>query len=375
MLIGSFIIPAQVLLIPLFFLLKTLGLIDTYLAIILPYVGILIPIATLILRSFFQEIPRELKESAKIDGASDLKIFLRVVLPLSKPALGSCIILLFLETWNEFIFALVFLHSPQAADDPGRHREDRRRQVPPARRHVLRIHHDYGNPDTHRVHCFPEVVHRGHHHGCPEGVKGGARMKLHSTDSARLKRHFARVLKVLEQSKPVDKNRMVERAEFQSRLNRTQAALAAQGVQTGLVFSDEHYCGDVPYLGGNTNITVEQVAGVVGRTGFHIMAGLEGGYVAEQLAPRAGATVHKAELLQLADEKYPVEAERAGGRPQEAAGGAACRTHRPADPARRSSPPACVEYLNRLVRRGQRRRRPGALLPDQVREVATARWS
>ena len=118
LLIGSFIIPAQVLLIPLFFILKTMGLIDTYLAIILPYIGILIPIATLILRSFFEEIPRELKESAKIDGASDMKIFLRVVLPLSKPALGSCIILLFLETWNEFIFALVFLHSPKLQTIP-----------------------------------------------------------------------------------------------------------------------------------------------------------------------------------------------------------------------------------------------------------------
>lgn len=117
-LIGSFIIPAQVLLIPLFFILKTIGLIDTYLAIILPYIGILIPIATLILRSFFEDIPRELKESAKIDGASDMTIFLRIVLPLSKPALGSCIILLFLETWNEFIFALVFLHSPKLQTIP-----------------------------------------------------------------------------------------------------------------------------------------------------------------------------------------------------------------------------------------------------------------
>lgn len=52
------------------------------------------------------------------------------------------------------------------------------------------------------------------------------------------------------------------------------------------------------------------MAGVIGPTGFHIVAGLEGGYVAEQLAPRAKAVVHKAELLQLADEKYPIEAER-----------------------------------------------------------------
>jgi hypothetical protein len=76
------------------------------------------------------------------------------------------------------------------------------------------------------------------------------------------------------------------------------------------VFSDEHYSGDVPYLGGNTNISIEQVAGVIGPNGFHIAAGLEGGYVAEQLADRAGAIVHKVELLQLADEKYPIRAER-----------------------------------------------------------------
>jgi len=111
--IASFVIPAQVLLIPLFFILRKIGVINTYLAVILPYVGFLIPIATLILRSFFEQIPKEIKESAKIDGASDLRIFMQIVLPLSKPAIASCIILLFLETWNEFIFALVFLQNPK----------------------------------------------------------------------------------------------------------------------------------------------------------------------------------------------------------------------------------------------------------------------
>ena len=111
--IASFVIPAQVLLIPLFFILRTAGIINTYLAVIIPYVGFLIPIATLILRSFFEQIPKEIKESAKIDGASDLRTFLTIVLPLSKPAIASCIILLFLETWNEFIFALVFLQNPK----------------------------------------------------------------------------------------------------------------------------------------------------------------------------------------------------------------------------------------------------------------------
>lgn len=104
--IVSFVIPAQVLLIHLFFILRRIGVINTYLAVIIPYVGFLIPIATLILRSFFEQIPREIKESAKIDGASDLRIFMQIVLPLSKPAIASCIILLFLETWNEVLYMM-----------------------------------------------------------------------------------------------------------------------------------------------------------------------------------------------------------------------------------------------------------------------------
>lgn len=116
--IASFVIPAQVLLIPLFFILRNMGILNTYLAVILPYIGFLIPIATLILRSFFEQIPSEIKESAKIDGASDFRIFLQIVLPISKSAIATCIILLFLETWNEFIFALVFLQDPKMQTIP-----------------------------------------------------------------------------------------------------------------------------------------------------------------------------------------------------------------------------------------------------------------
>ena len=131
-----------------------------------------------------------------------------------------------------------------------------------------------------------------------------------AVDRTRLQGDFEKVMRVLEKAPPLNKQLMVEKDEFQSRAGRVYSALQSQGLDVGLVFSDEHYCGDVPYLGGNTNITVEQVAGVVGADGFHIVAGLEGGYVAEQLSPRAAAIVHKAELLQLADEKYPVEAEK-----------------------------------------------------------------
>jgi ABC-type glycerol-3-phosphate transport system permease component len=110
--IASYVVPPQVLLIPLFFLMKKLGILNNYLAVIFPYIGFSIPIATLILRSFFEQIPLEIKEAAKIDGARDFQILIRIVLPLSAPALASCIILLFLETWNEFIYALVFLQNP-----------------------------------------------------------------------------------------------------------------------------------------------------------------------------------------------------------------------------------------------------------------------
>lgn len=111
-LIASYVVPAQVLLIPLFFVMVRLGLLNNYLAVIFPYIGFSIPIATLILRSFFEQIPHEIKEAAIIDGASDFQVLLRIILPLSAPALASCIILLFLETWNEFIYALVFLQNP-----------------------------------------------------------------------------------------------------------------------------------------------------------------------------------------------------------------------------------------------------------------------
>ena len=136
-----------------------------------------------------------------------------------------------------------------------------------------------------------------------------------------LREEFRRVERVLEATPAIDKMFAIETAEFQERQRRVHAALQQHGFEVGFVFSDEHYDGDVPYLGGNTNISIEQVAGVIGPTGFHIVAGLEGGYIAEQLAPRAAAPVHKVELLQLADEKYPIDAERLEDVIEAAAGG------------------------------------------------------
>ena len=107
--IASVAMPAQVLLIPLFYLLIYFGIINTYSAVILAYAGFLIPIGILILRMFFEQIPYELTEAGITDGASDFQLLTRILLPLAKPAIATCVILLFLDTWNEFIYAMVFM--------------------------------------------------------------------------------------------------------------------------------------------------------------------------------------------------------------------------------------------------------------------------
>jgi Xaa-Pro aminopeptidase len=161
---------------------------------------------------------------------------------------------------------------------------------------------------------------------------------------------FERVLRVLSDTPSIDPEFMAPREEFQARVRRTNEALQKHGHTVGLVFSDEHYSGDVPYLGGNTNISIEQVAGVIGPSGFHIAAGLEGGYVAEQLADRAGATVHKVELLQLADEKYPIRAERLEDVIAAAAGSKKV-DHIVLLTPRQVIPAGLVEYLEKLYGR------------------------
>lgn len=161
-----------------------------------------------------------------------------------------------------------------------------------------------------------------------------------------LREEFRKVERVLERTPTVDKSFQIETAEFVERQRRVHQALREHGFEVGFVFSDEHYDGDVPYLGGNTNISIEQVAGVIGKTGFHIVAGLEGGYIAEQLAGRANAPVHKVELLQLADEKYPIDAERLEDVVEAAAGG---RVERIALlTPRQVVPDGVVGYLERL---------------------------
>lgn len=88
---------------------KALGLGNNYLALIVPYTAINLPLNILVLRSFFQQLPKDLEDSAKIDGYTTLGMLLNIILPMTVPALVTTGILTFIFAWNEFIFALTFI--------------------------------------------------------------------------------------------------------------------------------------------------------------------------------------------------------------------------------------------------------------------------
>lgn len=106
--IGLLVVPLQVALIPIFSLYNDTGLFDTVLGLVLFHVAFGLPFGIFLMRNFFAGIPRDILESARIDGASELKIFVRLILPLGLPAIASLAIFQFLWTWNDLIVALTF---------------------------------------------------------------------------------------------------------------------------------------------------------------------------------------------------------------------------------------------------------------------------
>jgi alpha-glucoside transport system permease protein len=107
--VALLVVPLQVALIPLLIFYRSLQLNGTYLAIWLAHAGFGLPLATYLLFNYISTLPREILESAFIDGASHFTIFLRLVLPLSVPALASFAIFQFLWVWNDYLVALIFL--------------------------------------------------------------------------------------------------------------------------------------------------------------------------------------------------------------------------------------------------------------------------
>jgi raffinose/stachyose/melibiose transport system permease protein len=104
-------VPLKLAIIPLFIQLDTLGLVDSYLGLVLVYVAMGIPSAVFIMTGFLRTLPRELEESARMDGASELRIMWSIMLPLARPALVIVAIQNAVPIWNDFFFPLVLITS------------------------------------------------------------------------------------------------------------------------------------------------------------------------------------------------------------------------------------------------------------------------
>jgi len=103
---------------PLYLALRAVGLIDTYPGLLLPYLTFAMPLTIWLLTGFFRGLPLELEEAASMDGASRVRAFVEIILPLSWPGLATTAILTFLYCWNEFLFALSFTLGPAHSTVP-----------------------------------------------------------------------------------------------------------------------------------------------------------------------------------------------------------------------------------------------------------------
>ena len=109
MVMGVQMFPLVVLIIPLFVVMKALGLLDSWLGLVVAYLSFTTPLAVWLLRSFFETIPRDLEEAAMTDGASRFGAMVKVIFPLAGPGLAATAIFSFIAAWNEFLFALTFV--------------------------------------------------------------------------------------------------------------------------------------------------------------------------------------------------------------------------------------------------------------------------
>jgi multiple sugar transport system permease protein len=103
---------------PLFNLWRTLGLFDTWPGLILPYLSFTLPLAIWVLAAYFRDIPWELEQAARIDGATPLQAFVRIIAPLAAPGVFTAAILVFIFAWNDFLFAAALTSTDRARTVP-----------------------------------------------------------------------------------------------------------------------------------------------------------------------------------------------------------------------------------------------------------------
>ena len=104
-LISSILIPSNALIQPIYSTIQSLNLYDTRTGLILIYTAFGLPVSLFVMKNYFQNLPREMEEAAEIDGAGFATIFLRIMLPLAKPAVACALTLIFINNWNEFMYA------------------------------------------------------------------------------------------------------------------------------------------------------------------------------------------------------------------------------------------------------------------------------
>ncbi|MGH8869754.1 MAG: carbohydrate ABC transporter permease [Actinomycetes bacterium] len=114
--VAGILIPPQVLIVPLFHEMTALGLVDTYWGMVLPQV--VTPVFVFVLKKFFDGLPRDYEEAARIDGAGSLRVFWSVVLPMSKPILAAVGIFVFIHCWNNFLWPFIVTTNPDMMTIP-----------------------------------------------------------------------------------------------------------------------------------------------------------------------------------------------------------------------------------------------------------------
>lgn len=117
-LLGTQMLPPIMLAVPLYVTIAALGLVDTHAALVICYATFAVPFAAWMLRGFFDGLPGELEDSARIDGCGRWGVMWRIVLPLAAPGLAATAILAFLLAWNEYLFAMLFINSEQLKTFP-----------------------------------------------------------------------------------------------------------------------------------------------------------------------------------------------------------------------------------------------------------------
>jgi raffinose/stachyose/melibiose transport system permease protein len=116
--LSGLMLPVRLGIVPIYYLLDSLRLVDSLTGLILVYAASGVPFSVFVLSGFFGQLPGDLEEAARLDGAGDLQIFGRVMLPLVRPALATVVVFQFVPLWNDFIFPLVLLRTTDKSTIP-----------------------------------------------------------------------------------------------------------------------------------------------------------------------------------------------------------------------------------------------------------------